>query len=497
MNGLNNDEFGGIVTDFSSNILCDCDITNWQNFGAAAFGGNYISAIGCDIHQHEDALSGTHQAFGGNSNPWIHGNRHGPVRLDPGAGGVMDTTHFRCNSLFSRTGWSLNSPADAVSMPPTTVQPALRFGPVATTRHHHSFDRNAFEGTIAIAETNEISGATLGRNIVFDKFLLVGGHSVSGYIFSSWPYGLTARNGYSYRPNVTRSSSNAPENDFGFNLAGTTPGAGRTALHNITIYSDALSGFYNGSYEPVEDNSGNDLINENNVFYIPSLDLGDGTGDEPAYTFSAGTLEGFVPRDKGARWNFPTIGGPSLGSAISVTSIRENAGGTAIEAGTVANNEWVRLDYPDFTGLCNGAGMADVRAAILANTTQKHVVSITSVSTKRMGDDSIWADADGLVTFDFTNAGYMRIQNNTGASWTSGEIQVLLDLSDELMDFVPGTASPSTIPDFVPAADSDAIMGSKSGTMAWGDFNDDTRKGEIGTDGKVVKAGQLAKGAKS
>lgn len=473
VNGLNTDEYRGTTTTAnSSNMICDTEITNWQNFGAAAFGGNYISYIGCDIHQHEDALSGIHQLPSGggtNSNPWELGNRHGPVRLDPGTGGVMDTTHFRCNSFFSRNGWSLNSPIDAVSLPPTAAQPCLRFGPIATTRHHHSLDRNSFEGgsdVIVLTQTNVNNSTTLARNVVFDKILIAGTHHTYNTLFTNWNPGVTMRNTHLWRPNVTRSSSNVPAADINVPFGGTyIADLGPVRLYNNTIYSDALSSYYSGSFAPIViDSDHDDAVDENNVIYIPSEDLGDGTGDEPTYVFEVETIAGFVPREKGARWNFPAIGGPVLGSAIRVTSVREGG------AGTVMNDEWVLIDYPNFTGLNNGAGMADVRAAILANTTQKHIVSVTTVSTKRMGDTGIWADADGLVAFDFTNAGYMRVQNLSGVPWTSGDIQVLLDLSDFLMDFVPGTASPPAIPLPVPASGSDTLAARDFGLWARDDF---------------------------
>jgi hypothetical protein len=186
-------------------------------------------------------------------------------------------------------------------------------------------------------------------------------------------------------------------------------------------------------------------------------------------------LAGFTPRFKGNRWNFPPIGLSPSGIVITVGEAKVLDGGTN---SNVLNGEWLAVPYPNYTGKCrgaldiplNGQGAAGLRALILANASRKHEVSVTTHPTKRMTDPALYPTGVGGVTFEFA-ADRIRIRNITGATWAAGSrIVVKLDLSDYLMGFAPGTASPAAIPLLVPGVGSQGRVSEREGLWAHDDF---------------------------
>jgi hypothetical protein len=117
------------------------------------------------------------------------------------------------------------------------------------------------------------------------------------------------------------------------------------------------------------------------------------------------------------------------------------------------------------------------QAICTGNASQRHQVSVTSISPKRMGDSSLWPDADGFVTISFQTS-FIRITNNSGQPWTSGDIWVQLDLSDYLMAHRSGTASPPDVPNPVPGTGSAARVAGGAGLWAFDDFLGTIRQGQ-------------------
>lgn len=79
-------------------IYHDTEITNWNNYGLLLFPRRWAH-LGCDIHQHPDALNGNEQGEGSQQFTQL-GGRHGPFR-----GGAAQG-YSSCSSYFSRNGWS-------------------------------------------------------------------------------------------------------------------------------------------------------------------------------------------------------------------------------------------------------------------------------------------------------------------------------------------------------------------------------------------------------
>jgi hypothetical protein len=137
----------------------------------------------------------------------------------------------------------------------------------------------------------------------------------------------------------------------------------------------------------------------------------------------------------------------------------------------------VSLPYPNYTGLSGGALGQVTQAVVTGNSTQKHQVSVTEVSPKRMGDQTLWSDCEDRVRFDFTPTA-IRIQNRTGAPWSSVDIWVQLDLSDYLMTFEAGSANPLGVPNAVPGTASAARVAGGAGLWAFDDFFGTIRGGQ-------------------
>jgi hypothetical protein len=147
------------------------------------------------------------------------------------------------------------------------------------------------------------------------------------------------------------------------------------------------------------------------------------------------------------KFNFPPIGHVSMGGEFSPESVRElSIGGTT----PVADGEWIRVPYPDYTGKCNGAlgqvAREMVESALPGGGVRYHQVSIFS-GRKAMAPAE--AGGDGRIAVAFTDT-HIRVQNLSGAAWT-GPFWLLLDLRDRLMDFVAGTGNPLTLPLLVPS----------------------------------------------
>lgn len=471
-------------------IVNDTRVTNWKDYGELGNTQNF-AIIGSDFSQNPDALGGIDQGISSQA-PTNLGNTHGPFR-----GGDARNLYFGATSFFSCNGWSSQGNNYTLNGgTPTTPQATVRFTTNPTTNRVHTVhERCSHEGmggtvTYATFSTSD----QVERNSVWDKCLFVGSAYTQQELFFSRHAGQTMRNCYFYRPNVAkRIGSNVLVQVIRANLDA-------ASLANLTTTPNR---YYNntswipgptsniGTTAPIfltTNNTGaTGYANENNVMFAPDLTV---PVVQPAGT-SLGTspLAGFQCQFKGARYNFPPVGGTSFNGPISVTSVREGG------AGTVANLEWVSLPYPNYTGLSGGGTGQVTQAMVTGNPTQRHQVSITTVATKRMGDSTLWADADGLVAFDFTSAA-IRIQNRTGSSWTSGNIWVQIDLSARLMGPVAGSASPLDVP--APLPNSASGVGARNtyttGARAREDFFGAVRAGERLTNG-TIQAGTADIGA--
>jgi hypothetical protein len=137
-NGFSELSFEHLEDEQTSFILSDSEVTNWANYGIA-FTPARMAVIGCDIHQHADALGGVNQGVG-DQRPFELGNRHGPFR----GGG----SQFFCSatSWFSRNGWSASGTTDYSQVPPTVEQVPVRFDSTNTLHGMHVFERCSMEG---------------------------------------------------------------------------------------------------------------------------------------------------------------------------------------------------------------------------------------------------------------------------------------------------------------------------------------------------------------
>lgn len=466
--------------------LHDTVLTNWKDYGVLAAPQLGIAFIGCDWYQHLDALAGI--SHGTNSqSPIRFGNSHGPWR-----GGGTRYTFFSCSSFFNNCGWSSFSGDNyGASGPPTLPQATIRFTPGQITyRTHDVHDRCSHEGMggcIAYATFNWPS--TAERNHVVDKCLFIGtAYTTQTYIRSEHP-GFTVRNCYFYRPNIAKQRSNDIPAFIGFDYAESLNPIDAATV--AALIADIPMEIYNntafvpgptsniGSGPPVlVTANGGFLSQSNNVLYAPDLTLSLGTGQNSTPDFrpvDTTALSGVVCRFKGGRWNFPPIGGPAngLSNAIPVTSVREGG------AGTVNVGDWVRINYPDYTGMSGGALGQVTRAIVVGNSGQKHEVSINTSNFQRMGDAALWPEADNRVKFDFpAGQPYFRIQNTSGAPWITGNIWVKLDLRDYLMAPEAGSANPASIPGLILQAGSAGVIANRNaGIWAHGGFFADYRQG--------------------
>jgi hypothetical protein len=306
------------------------------------------------------------------------------------------------------------------------------------------------------------------KNFLLDKVLIVAGPGTTNVGIGISAVGVTVRNCYLYRPPLTLGSGK-PGAEVRLTNGGTsTAGHGPVEIYNLTVLSDLAAGSIGENYLPVIVEEGSEATVENNVFLVPSRE-----GHAEDGEFMRLGLDGFISRHKGLRWNFPPIGGTGFQAPIEVTSRREGSSG-GLSPGPIAVGEWITLEYPDYSGLCDGHGFKVTRERILANSTQFHQVSITSVNSKRMSP--IVAGGNGKVLFDFEEEA-IRIQNTGDEVWSSGEVWVLLDLSDYLMDFKVGTSiSGQQIPALYPVAGSRAVSTVRDGLWALDDFHGFVRR---------------------
>jgi hypothetical protein len=426
----------------------DCRITNWNNYAFAAFGRAMPVILGCDVAHNVDALSGINQGVGGQG-PTELGNRHGPFRT-----AVVRNTIVSCTSFLSRAGWSSGNPGSGNIFPPTVEQDIRCFTsfedgdvPIVNAgRHHHNWERNSFEGGAGVGfglttNTAARQSAFWTRNLVIDKWLVVPGCNTQGSSVGLGMPGITMRNSFIFRHGVRIQSDGEPASEISISKQGPTSlvGLGPVEVYNNTIISLADSADLAAGFTPISTQPDIDILTVNNVLSVVSRSI-----DSPSPTAPLGVspIAGFVCRHKGARWNFPPI-------IANVTAVREGG------AGTVAVGEWVSLPYPTYTGN-NGAGFTLTQALVNGQASKKHQVSVTTVAGKRMSDSTIWAKGNGRVTFDFTPTA-IRIQNNSGTPWSSGDIWVLIDNSSRLMPFKAGTSiAGNLIPAAVPGVGSAA-----------------------------------------
>jgi hypothetical protein len=332
--------------------------------------------------------------------------------------------------------------------------------------------------TLVLSTFSDSAGCA--RNVLTDKNLFVTSAYAASEIVACNHPGATFRNCYFYRSDTAKQRGSGPINGAlnlsfeGSPLAtivaalATTP----NRVYNNTCWMPGTTASVGPSSIPLLTSNGAVITSENNVLFAPDLTTPIGASLAPLGT---SPIAGFQCRFKGGRWNFPPIGGSGFQTAIPVTSVREGG------AGIVAVGEWVSLPYPNYTGLSGGALTTLTQAQVTGNSTQKHVVSITDQSNsgvrQLMSDTTNWPDANGRVVFDFTPTA-IRIQNTCGQPWSTGDIWVLLDLSDYLMDFEPGSASPLDVPNPLPSLNSSARVNNGAGLWAFDDFFGTIRGGQ-------------------
>jgi hypothetical protein len=462
-------------------VFSDTEITNWGNYGTYC-DSRFFVFLGCDLHQHSDALNGVGQETGGQQ-PTELGNRHGPFRN--GSRGYDSI--FSGSSFFSRNGWFPAS--GGTTFQQSFEQACIRFmqhfssDGTNVRRHHHVWDRCSFEGGDSVAAVgpsvppnNFIE--TNGKNMVIDKCLFVGTAATYGSLLSISLSGVTIRNSYFYRHNVGITYSNQPGSEIavGFSSNGTLSGVGPVEIYNNTILIATPGAALSSSYLPVNAQAGHTYTIENNVVRVINRPAHAGAeflplGDAP--------VSGFACRYKGARWNFRPI-------VIGVGAARANEAGTA---GNVAPGQWVSIPYPNQTGQCAGAGQQLSQALVTGNATQRHQVSMTwrpnnaeggnEGEFRRMTDAALFPGSKGGVTFDFT-ATAIRMRNDTSRSWPADrDLWVLLDQSDRLMGFLAGSGQDGLpVPLAAPAAGSAAIVPGGQGLWARDDFFGALRNGQ-------------------
>jgi hypothetical protein len=473
-------------------VFHDVEYTNWRDFGLLIYRPTRLAMIGCDGYQHVDALNGINHESS-NTNSKLLGNGHGPVRIIVRA----PQMYIACSSFFSRNGWSAGDPVDAINFPPTAAQPAFRDAPedIVTERCYRVHDRNSYEGgddivrMLTPAGSSSVETPTQHRNTVFDKCLFAATPQSFEAINNSF-LGMTVRNCYVWVPSRTWARSVAARGPsfvapFKTDYVGTFD-AGQTGpieVYNNTVIIEANNTQLGATTRNITQFSGTWTSTvENNVFVGLNLSPAVGATFSP---LGSTQLSGFTPRYKGQRWNFPPIGSTIMGGQIDVTSVREGG------AGTVNVGEWVSFPYPNYNTRCAGAGNAlnpATQALVTGNSGQYHQVSVTTFGDGYGGKAMAPAAAggDGRVVFDFTPSA-IRIQNNSGSPWSSGQIWVMLDLSGFHMGHVTsGDTTGLTVPNPIPGSGSAALNGYSTGLRAREDFFGAVRSGERLTNGAIV-----------
>jgi hypothetical protein len=481
----------------------DCDVTNWKDYGLQFPRSYKFAVMDCDLHQASDALCGINHGTG-SQNDWSMGNTHVGLRWTS-----LFDSYIARTSIYNRGGWSADANQAATQFPPTNEQGVRLFTgfsteppgvQVDTRRHHHMWDRVTIEGGQAPIEIGPTRGNHVPANFVMDRILVVASAKSATTLIRARG-GATIRNGYAYRFAIPTQGGNVPEveADFECRNFGNNPTINNTAfpgrIYNCTSINNLATGdlasghtpFFVASYYA----AGSGVWN--NVGAVPSRSIGGSFAP-----LGTSPLAGFACRGPAMRWNFPPVGAPPF-AQILATNLREGG------AGPVAPGEWIRVPYPDYTGLCRGANVSGplgqvTRDIVLANSTQKHEVSISNVSTKRMGDSTIWPNADGRVVFDFpAGQTYFRIQNNSGVTWntTPGtpSLWVKLDLTDYLMSGKVGTSiAGNTIPVPRPLAGSSALSTGTALPRSLADFFGTRKPGSRTNTGTFVP-GSASQGA--
>lgn len=491
-------------------VFSDTIVTNWKDYGTIAT-APLFACIGADWFQHPDALHGIDQGNSSQSDSNL-GNTHGPIR-----GGIPRVGYIGSSAFFSNCGWALRSRLyTAAGGPPTEPQACIRLTDgVITFRNYFTMDRCSLEGGVNMWGylPNGGTASQHANNFLHDKVLFVASPMTERFMQLASP-GHTVRNCYFYRHNVAKEFpinvsdrmislevTNLPSTGGGHAFLATAP----HRIHNCTGWIAGATSTI-GTTVPVlvASPTGGPFTSENNVFFAPNLTLPLGTGQSGTPDFRpVGTtpIAGFVSRYKGSRWNFPPIGSvgettpqaaPNVfdsdrgGWVRPVTAYREGG------PGTVQNLEWVLLPYPNYSGLSGGAlGVLNATICTANPARQKHQVSLMGVDPKRLGDQTIWPEAnrgtDTGVRIQFT-AGGIRIQNRTGFPWVAtyvdgqntktNAIMLQLDLSDHLMASRSAFATPADVPAPVLGAGSAGIVANRNtGSWAHGGFLADYREG--------------------
>lgn len=460
--GQSTNGIGGIGV--STNIILhDVERTNWEFYGFFHQPNsvpNRLAFIGCDIYQHLDALSGNYMEMGNSTN--TIGNKQGCYRGEAGQ------LYFGCCSWLSIGGWSNRNPSTGIDTPPTAQQAIWRLSNSADgERKYWVIDRNVLEG-VGFPEG--------GHNVLLDKLLVVPtSGDFENYSLTASAPGITIRNAYIARLAAIPQQTAALGE---ISLTSTEAGSGGRQVYNVTVINNALTDQVNASYSAFSVASG---TVENNVVRFPARSIGGAL--EPLGTSA---LAGFASRWKGVRWNFPAIGGPSFADGIK--TVGDFSGGSDVpDGGTIT------VPYPDYTGYNAGAGFQTNQALCQANSTQFHQVTLRGTSTRYSPSA---AGGNGAIEVSF-GASDITITNTSGATWAAAtQIWIMLDLSDYHMAAKTGTSTfGQTVPVPLPATGSDAILGSRTGLFAHGDFFGTVREDELQTTGIAVTNRVVRQGA--
>jgi hypothetical protein len=444
----------------SFRVFSDVQITNWQDYGMFINSGGArlsLAIIGGDWAQPANALSGTHHGVG-NSNFANLTNRHGPIRCSS----MTRDLYVACASFMSRNGWSQRSgPGAGDTNPGTLAQACFRHGgsDSASWRNYATWERCSFEGGAGAIHFVDLGAQEPSNdyvsNVLIDSNLIIASRDTEMLVIGKGR-GMSARNNYFFVPGTTHMyNPNAPITfrhqefiNWRFDGSVDPNGPSRAFVFSNTGYILADNAQIGAPATRViaKIADGHNPVQENNIHFAPNLSPMIGDTLPP---LESPTLADFRSRFLGTRFNFPPIGHDSMGPLITAESVRElSPGGTT----GVADGEWISLPYPDYTGKCNGALGQVTRAMVesalpVSGAVRYHQVSLYGHNVKAAA--SAEAGGDGKVAFAFTDTA-IRVQNLSGITWT-GNLWVLLDLRDRLMDFVPGTANPQFIPLLVPA----------------------------------------------
>jgi hypothetical protein len=471
-------------------ILSDISGSDWANYSVPFPGPGFFAMLDFDIAQNPDALCGVDQiALGGQQSTEL-GNRHA-FRWSY----VFDTYIAR-GSFFFRGGWSQNGDTSYTTNPATEEQGHRGFtwfddtGPTGPNfnerRHHHFWDRVATEGAgmglgVTVIRVNSNSSFN-PKNFVIDKMLYVATAMNRRFLGSSMG-GVTIRNSYFRRFDIPAQGWGLFDSDVDFTPQGAfSPGTlPMVRIYNNTFINDGPASTVGNPHFGVKIDAAFQSEVANNVVVIPTRSVGGAFAP-----LGVSALAGVVTRSKPLRWNFPPIG--SVGGTIppTVGTLRFNETGTA---GPVAPGEWMAIPWPNFSGLCNGAGMADVRAAVLANATQNHMMS---VAVNGQSQFFHLGPLKGGAVFDTSNPTFLRIQNTSAVTWpATSSAWILLDLRDSLMPGKTGTGTEGrTVNAPIPGTGS-AARAAPSGVRAYDHFLGEIQNGQKDSAGNLVSRTQV------